>query len=97
MDRKAKIEYIAARYGYGKQSRICIEEMAELTKAICKYDRATTLNERIEALKNVQEELADVEIMVRQLKHLLGETEVEEQIDYKLNRQLERIERESTC
>lgn len=97
MGRNEKIEYIATRYGYSKQSRQCIEEMAELTKAICKADRAITVSERIELLKNVQEELADVEIMVRQLKHLLGETEVEEQIDYKLNRQIERIERESTC
>ena len=34
-----KIKKIAATYGYDEQSRQCIEEMAELTKAINKYWR----------------------------------------------------------
>lgn len=47
---------------FGNDSRIdlCIEEMSELTQALCKYKRGL--------LHNVEEEMVDVEIMLEQLK-----------------------------
>ncbi|MCB2309007.1 hypothetical protein LGL08_20095 [Clostridium estertheticum] len=47
---------------FSKESRIdlCIEEMAELTQALCKFKRK--LN------NNVEEEMVDVEIMLKQLR-----------------------------
>ena len=47
---------------FGVNSRIdlCIEEMAELTQALCKYKRALP--------HNVEEEMVDVGIMLEQLK-----------------------------
>lgn len=99
-DTDVKIVYIATHYGFENQSRQCVEEMAELTQAICKYKRAQGAEKRA-AMENLQEELADVEIMVRQLKALCDKEKVEETIKYKLKRQLERIrnekETESTC
>lgn len=99
MTRKQKISHIATHYGWASQSRQCIEEMAELTQAICKYERASTTDERVKCLEQIGEELADVEIMVSQLKLFLPYTmiNVEKEIDQKLERQLQRIKEESTC
>jgi hypothetical protein len=68
---------------------ISIEEMSELTKEICKYERYENNEQKI------IDEIADVEIMIEQLKCLFDvHSEVDERIDYKLRRQLRRIEHE---
>lgn len=93
---------IANFYGYDAQSRQLIEEMAELTQAINKYWRKDLeCGERdiFHTLKGsptedaIIEEIADVEICLSQLKFLLGirPYEIEQIIEQKLNRQLERI------
>ncbi|WP_242877619.1 MazG nucleotide pyrophosphohydrolase domain-containing protein [Eisenbergiella tayi] len=92
-----KIKIIAERYGYEPQSRQLIEEMAELTQAINKLWRKQNFGESskeiAEAHDNLQEEMADVLIMIWQLKVLLGigEGELQNIINTKLDRQLERI------
>lgn len=48
-------------YGKDAQLKMCIEEMAELTQAICKSFRGK------DNLDNIIEEIADVEIMLAQL------------------------------
>ena len=80
---------IANYYGRESQMLIAIEEMSELTKVICKYKR------RYEVEEQLVDEIADVKIMVEQLTELfkLG-TEVDERIDYKIERQLRRIQSE---
>ena len=80
---------IANYYGRDSQVLIAIEEMSELTKVICKYKR------RYEVEEQLVDEIADVKIMVEQLTELfkLG-TEVDERIDYKIERQLRRIQSE---
>lgn len=101
------IRKIAGHYGYESQSRQCIEEMAELTQAINKLWR--TQNdmkdldsfhyhpELIVARERVVEKLADVQIMVSQLSHLLGsdEGELDGYINEKLDRQIKRMEEEN--
>ena len=71
------------------------------TQAICKYERTKGYPEKRVAKEHIQEELADVEIMVRQLKELLGKERVEKEIRRKVDRQIERIKKEkdteSTC
>lgn len=100
MDKTEKIKKIADHYGFAKQSNIAIEEMSELTKAICKWHR-----NRGDSLKSesydcdertaIIEEMADVWIMLCQLDYLLdSEFEVSEMITKKLDRQLDRIKRE---
>ena len=91
------IKKIADTYGYDAQSRQLIEEMSELTQAINKAwrKRYDDFEERTKAFKNIREEICDVEIMLSQIKYLLeiSDTEINEIIEQKLNRQLERIEK----
>ena len=97
MTAEQKIQYIADHYGYEPQSRQLIEEMAELTVAINKAWRKTF--DAVDKLPNMDdeerivEEIADVEIMLRQIKYLLGvdEDELSQIAERKLDRQIERI------
>lgn len=89
-----KITQIAAYYGFDAQCEIAIEEMAELTKAICKYKRARTSAERENLMFELEEEIADVEIMIRQLKYLCHSNYINAEVERKLERQLKRIEEE---
>lgn len=83
------IEYIADLYGLLHQELQLIQEMSELTQAITK----TMLCNNDESLKgNVDEEIADVEIMLEQVKYLRGNQANVEQIkSQKIDRQLRRI------
>ena len=100
---------IANHYDYESQSRQLIEEMAELTQAINKYWRKQLecgkkdfeikpifLDDKVLIMSteydNLVEELADVQIMISQMVYLLR-TDIEPIIEQKLNRQLERIEK----
>lgn len=93
-----KIKKIADTYGYDAQSRQCIEEMSELTQAINKAwrKRYDDFEERTKAFENIREEICDVEIMLEQIKYLLqiSDTDINEIIEQKLDRQLERIEKD---
>jgi hypothetical protein len=80
---------IANHYGKDSQVLIAIEEMSELTKELCKYFR------RYDRKNEIIEEIADAEIMIEQLKCLFDiHTEVSNEIDYKLERQIRRMEQE---
>lgn len=79
---------------YGEESQVdmAIEEMSELTKALLKYRRASKNQTDIgiaQAHFDIQEEMADVEIMLDQLKILFGETTCERK--RKLERLKERL------
>lgn len=99
MNEAEKIKIVADHYGYGAQSRQCIEEMAELTQAINKWWRVCGNGQRTEksiaeCRYNLIEEIADVQIMLYQLGYLLdSRLEVSEMITKKLDRQLERVEK----
>lgn len=95
MDKNA-IETISQHYGYDAQSRQLIEEMAELTQAINKAWRmGNDFDNLLVQKRNIKEEIADVTIMLSQIKYLLqiSDTDIEQIIEQKLNRQLERIEK----
>lgn len=80
---------IANHYGREHQVLIAIEEMSELTKELCKYFR------RYDRKKEIIEEVADAQIMLEQLIELFGiNNEVDRMVDYKLNRQIRRMEQE---
>lgn len=80
---------IANYYGKNSQILIAIEEMSELAKELCKYKR------NFERRKEIIEEIADCQIMLEQLIELFGiKREVSDMIDYKLERQLMRIDNE---
>lgn len=107
---KKEIEMIADHYGYEPQSRQLIEEMAELIVALNKVRRYTDEKEASrgtasqladivktsEAVNNAVEEIADVEIMLAQIKYLMDcEEAVEEVKQQKIARQIRRMEGEN--
>lgn len=103
-DDALKIQKIADAYGYDAQSRQCIEEMAELAQAINKFWRGPLQCGGVrrephgfsdsEEYQNVVEEIADVSIMLEQMKFFFAcGNDVQKIIEQKLDRQLERIEK----
>lgn len=95
-------------YGYEAQSNQLVEECAELIQAVNKYRRAKSRGQVFSpllepsqadkdreqvALDNLVEEIADVEIMLEQVKDLLQipEEDIEAIKLYKVNRTKERI------
>ena len=96
------------RYGYDAQSRQCIEEMGELTQAINKFWRKdlkcgygaieeSGLDKESETYINLIGEIADVEIMLEQMKEMLYCRErVAEIREEKLERQIGRIRKKQT-
>lgn len=92
---KEQCEQIAMHYGEHLQLGIMIEEAAELIQAISKMQRYGELTKRL----NYIEELADVSIMAKQLVTLLNATDYERFerfVEYKLNRQVNRIKSEDS-
>ena len=100
-----ELKKVADRYGYNTQSRILIEEMAELIQAINKLWRKdmkchNELHDSIfeipfpsKTYLNVAEEIADVEICLEQIKYLLHcEEYVEDYKKEKIERTINRME-----
>ena len=97
----SRIKTIADHYGYEAQSRQCMEECAELIQAINKLWRAETFDlgdlEVEGRATAVVGEMADVQIMLWQMQHALGvyEEQLDEEINSKLERQMQRIKEKS--
>lgn len=85
-----RIKKIALHYGYDVESIKLIEEMAELQQAICKHRES---KDKAKTLIDIKSEIADVYIVLEQMKYLLNikEEELEEIKDYKINRQILRM------
>lgn len=87
-----RIMTIANHYGLRYQAEKAIEEMAELMVAIKHQDNMNPLSSSLPFI----EELADVKIMIDQLYYLTDRGgNVKRAIDWKLNRQIKRIEEEN--
>lgn len=67
-ERRALLDRAITTYGASAQMDMAVEEMAELTKALCKIKRAQAGCEVTAAIGNVIEEMADVQIMLDQLR-----------------------------
>lgn len=84
-------KYILDFYGLRHQKAKMIEELAELIVALQK----NLLTDTEDLTSEILEEIADVQIMILQLLSYKGEySKVYEIMDYKLNRQIERIKAE---
>lgn len=81
-----RIEQIAAHYGFSSQANMLCEEAAEYMVALSKLRRG-----KADAYSNIKEEVADVLIMARQLRYLLGYDDIDRIINEKLDRQMRRI------
>ena len=91
MTRQETYRQILDCFGNTMQCIVAIEEMSELQKELCKYLRGLQYHDYAEVLADVREEIADVQIMLDQLKMIFddGET-VEKIIDEKLQRTIDR-------
>ena len=85
-----KVKKIADYYGWNSQLRQLAEECCELSVEALHYTRERGATERI------SEEIVDVLIMIHQVIYLLKNDieKLEKYADFKLDRQLGRIERE---
>lgn len=81
-------------FGAGRQLVKCCEEMGELTQAICKLFDKTPWDDFM--IESVVEEIADVEIMIEQVRIALAvDPEMERRWrERKIGRLKRRIERE---
>ena len=88
MNREKILRKAINTYGEQPQVDVAIEEMSELTKALLKYRRNEdmSVNRR---LNNILEEIADVSIMLDQLRMIYGSTEKQE--EFKLKRLNDRL------
>ena len=87
MDNK-KINKVINYNGNFKQSVICMEECAELTKAISKMLRG-----KDGYYTNLVEEMADVLISIEMLKQIyhVDESDLEGWVNFKVNRNYEKV------
>lgn len=77
-------------FGGRNQITVALEEMSELQKELCKYLRSDSSFSTV----NIAEEIADVGIMLDQMKiEFQVEDAVEEQRAYKVRRLRERIDK----
>ena len=80
-------------WGEDAQIMMCMEEMSELTKELCKYFRYKKNTEKVEGIKeNIRQEIADVLNTTEQMQLIFGEKKVDEQRNYKINRALKKLE-----
>jgi len=82
---------IADHYGFTNQADMLCEEAAEFITARNKIKRGI-----FESAHNFREELADVLIVALQLRYMLGEKNIDNIIEQKIQRQLERIRSEES-
>lgn len=83
---KQKLQEIISYFGEDNQKLKAIEELSELTIAI--------LNAKNDKTENLIEEIADVEIMLKQLKliYKIDKSEIKKAKEFKINRTLKMIE-----
>ena len=90
---KQLLERVITAYGMNKQLDVAIEELSELIQAICKIKRRDSISNESFAVKgNLAEEMADVEIVLAELKLMFdNEDNVKEWRTYKLDRLEKRL------
>lgn len=84
-DFKDVYAYFINEQGINSQRRMCIEEMSELIKELCKIERYQGTNKEAEIVGNIKEELADVLNMIEQLVFYYGVDDIESIRTKKIN------------
>lgn len=75
MERERILQDAVRTFGEDSQMLMMIEEMSELTQAICKYRRANDDASEKDAWDNIREEMADVQIMLDQMKIMFSDVQ----------------------
>jgi hypothetical protein len=76
------------KWGDNPQKIKTVEELSELSVVMCK-----AINGSPVTFEQIVDEIADVIIVVNQMRHHYGEIQVDERIDFKLNRLERALER----
>lgn len=84
-----KLKQLADHYGFTSQADMLCEEAAEFMVALNKFRRGST-----DAYAQIVEELADVLVVAKQLRYIVGEDAVNDIMNTKIDRQLERMREE---
>lgn len=84
-------KFFIDKFGIDSQRLMCIEEMSELTKELCKLDRYKGTNKEGQILDNIREEIADVLNMAEQLEYFYGTDKIEQIRKAKIDRELGRL------
>lgn len=100
---KDKLLKIINHYGIDKQLKYIHSEYFELDESIIQKEYPAIVkghkNDELDRLENnhIIEELADVMVMLKQFQYYYGITDeqIEDIMNYKTDRQLERIEKEN--
>ena len=80
-------------WGEDAQIKMCIEEMSELTKELCKNWRKPKMNTP-EQIEHICEEIADVQNMICQMQLIFGSEKVEKYRIEKIERTQKRLDEE---
>jgi hypothetical protein len=95
-ERDAAYHKFLDNWGFDAQLMMCLEEMSELTKELCKYQRFGGEHGAPEDIRlHIVEEIADVYNTVDQMSLIFGRAEVEKIRDEKLARALKRLNNEA--
>lgn len=86
---KSQCRQIAEKYGIPNQERQSVSEFVELLYVLTRRPGQRKPNWKDQLI----DEICDAEIMIQQLKTMydITDSEISDHIDYKLNRQLDRI------
>jgi len=99
MELKEELLKIINHYGIKPQLKYFQSEVFELNEAIINYENAKTIFGKRSTLgtQHIAEEIADVVVMVKQLQYYydINDSQVEEVIYEKVDRQMGRIKNES--
>lgn len=93
---REKLLKIINNYGTRNQLKYLYTELYEFTEAIIEYEEDENGNIRTQ-LNHIQEEFADLMVMLEQFKayYNLSNEDIMETMEYKIERQLKRIEEEN--
>lgn len=91
MNRNQILHAAVDTFGRHSQMMMMVEEMSELTKAIIKYHRVTNMRDRPSSVQNILEEIADVQIVLDQMKIMFDRQSIEHVEQEKLKRLEKRI------
>ena len=101
---KDKILKIISFYGIYEQLKYIHSEYFELDESILDYEKSgwdfsdeTCLDIEREYTTHIEEEIADVMVMLKQFQYYYGieDKRIEKIMEYKIDRQLERIKKEN--
>lgn len=84
-----KLKQLVEHYGFTNQADMLVEEAAEFTVTRNKLRRGN-----VEAIKQMEEELADVLVIALQLRIIIGKDYIDEIMNKKIDRQLIRMKEE---